>query len=656
MEFSVLGPLEVRADGRIIPLGGAKQRALLATLLLHANEVVSRDRLIDGLWGEELPATAAHIIETYVSRLRRILREAGVHNALIMRPPGYMLRIDPDELDLNRLENLMREGRRALADGNPEAAAEHLRQALALFRGPPLDDVAFFPFAQAELGRLVEMRLAALEDRIDADLAVGKSAALVAELEALVKAYPLRERLYGQLMLACYRAGRQADGLDAYHRARHYLAEELGVEPGRALRQLEHAILVQDPSLEPVLPKPEPVVEQPSSRVDPVVGAGTVLPSALARHGAKRRPVPHAGLPEPPPLAIRRRGLASRWRSMVLLVAALLVVLLAAGFTVTLHGRSSLLETVQGDAMRVIDPDTGAIVDTVPLGESAGRIAAGARSVWVTNFDDRTVSRMESGRVRQVIPVGGGPCGIAVGSGAVWVANALDGTVARIDLGTGRVVETIPVGNGPSGVAYGEGAVWVANTGDHTVVGIDPRTGNVTKRIGLDTSPADLAVGNGSVWATSESAGEVFRISPDGKGVVTIRMGTGLSAIAASPGGVWVANSHDGTVSRIDASRDVVTATLGVGHGPSGLAVSPQAVWVTNEFSGTVTRIDPHALVVAQTVRVGNRPVGIATVKSAVWVVVHGLSGHRSSALRIVVARPRTATSAAGPSRPRDRT
>lgn len=206
MEFSVLGPLEVRADGRIIPLGGAKQRALLATLLLHANEVVSRDRLIDGLWGEELPATAAHIIETYVSRLRRILREAGVHNALIRRPPGYMLRIDPDELDLNRLENLMREGRRALADGNPEAAAEHLRQALALFRGPPLDDVAFFPFAQAELGRLVEMRLAALEDRIDADLAVGKSAALVAELEALVKAYPLRERLYGQLMLACYRA------------------------------------------------------------------------------------------------------------------------------------------------------------------------------------------------------------------------------------------------------------------------------------------------------------------------------------------------------------------------------------------------------------------------------------------------------------------
>ena len=219
-----------------------------------------------------------------------------------------------------------------------------------------------------------------------------------------------------------------------------------------------------------------------------------------------------------------------------------------------------------------------------------------------------------------------------------------------------QVVETIPVGNGPSGVAYGEGAVWVANTGDHTVVGIDPRTGQVTRRIALDTSPADLAVGDGSVWATSKSAGEVFRISPDGKDVVTIRAGTGLSAIAATAGGVWVANSLDGTVSRIDASRDVITTTLKVGHGPSGLAVSPEAVWVTNEFSGTVTRIDPRTLVVAQTVRVGNRPVGIATVKNAVWVVVHGLAGHQSSALRAVVAPPRTATSAAGPSRPPDRT
>ncbi len=607
MEFRILGPLEVREDGQVIPLGGAKQRALLAALLLHANEVVSRARLIDGVWGEEPPATAAHTVETYVSRLRRVLHDAGSHDVLVTRPPGYMLRLGRDELDLNCSENLMREGRRMLAEGNPESAAERLRQALALFRGPPLDDVAFFPFAQAELGRLVEMRLAALEDRIDADLAAGKSGELVGELEALVKAYPLRERLHGQLMLACYRAGRQADGLDAYRRARQHLAEELGVEPGSALRRLEHAILVQDPSLEAAPHRQEPIVAEE--------------------------------VPEPP--AIGRRGLAlAPRRSVILLVALVLLASLAVGIT-ALQGRPRSPTAVQGDAMGIIDPDTGAIVGTVPLGASAGPIAVGAGSAWVANFGDHTVSRIESGAVRQVIPVGSGPSGIAAGNGAVWVANALDGTVARIDPGTGQVVQTIPVGDGPSGIAYGEGAVWVANTGDHTVVRIDPRTGKVTTRVGLDASPADLAAGAGSVWVTSESAGEVFRISPDGKDVAAIRVGTGPSAIAASPGAVWVANSLDGTVSRIDPSRDIVTATLEVGDGPSGLAVSPEAVWVTSEFSGTVARIDPHAPVVAQTVRVGNRPASIAVAGGAVWVVVHALSAHRGGTLRIVAAIPR---------------
>jgi YVTN family beta-propeller protein len=642
MEFLVLGPLEVREGGRVIPLGGAKQRALLAVLLLHPNEVVSRRRLIDGLWGEEPPATAAHTVETYVSRLRRVLHDAGSHDALIMRSPGYMLRIDPEELDLYRFENLAREGRRMLAEGNPGPAAECLQRALALFRGPPLDDVAFFPFAQAELGRLVEMRLAALEDRIDADLAAGKSAELVVELEALVKAYPFRERLYGQLMLAFYRAGRQADGLDAYRRARQYLAEELGVEPGSALRRLEQAILVQDPSLEAVPPRPGPIVAEVPSRVDPAADVAPVLPSVPALRRGKRPPGGRAEVPEPPPPAIQRRGLASvPRRSVILLVALVLLASLAVGVTTALHGRPRWFGTVHGDAMGIIDPGTGAIMGTVPLGASAGRIAVGAGSVWVANFDDHTVSRIASGEVRQVIPVGSGPSGIAVGKGAVWVTNALDGTVARIDPGTGQVVQTIPVGDGPSGIAYGEGAVWVAITGDHTVVGIDPRTGVVSRRVGLDASPADLAVGGGSVWVTSESAGEVFRISPDGKDVAAIRVGTSPSAIAASPGAVWVANSLDGTVSRIDPSRDVVTATLEVGDGPSGLAVSPDAVWVTNEFSGTVARIDPHTPVVAQTIRVGNRPASIAVVGGAVWVVVHALSAHRGGTLRIVAAIPR---------------
>jgi len=640
MEFGVLGPLEVREGGQVIPLGGAKQRALLAVLLLHPNEVVSRVRLIDGLWGEEPPATAAHTVETYVSRLRRVLHDAGSHDALITRPPGYMLRIDPEELDLSRFENLMREGRRTLAEGNPQAAAERLRRALALFRGPPLDDVAFFPFAQAELGRLAEMRLAGLEDRIDADLAACKSGELVGELEALVKEYPFRERLHGQLMLALYRAGRQADGLDAYRRAHQYLAEELGVEPGSALRHLEHAILVQDPSLD-VSANRQPIIVEVPPPVDPVAGATSVVPSGSALRG-KERPRRGQGKVPPPPPAIRRRSLASVPRRSVILLAALVVLAsLAFGVTTAVRGRPPSLAAVRGDAMGIINPDTGVVAGTVPLEASAGRIAAGAGSVWVTNFGDHTVSRIERGEVRQVIPVGSGPSAIAVGNGAVWVANALDGTVARIDPGTSQAVQTIPVGVGPSAIAYGEGAVWVADTGDHAVVGIDPRTGKVIRRVGLDARPSDLAVGAGWVWVTSESADEVFRISPDGRDVVAIRVGTGPSAIAASPGAVWVANSLDGTVSRIDPSREVVTATLEVGDDPSGLAVSPGAVWVTNEFSGTVARIDPHAPVVAQTIRVGGRLASIAVVGTTVWVVVHALPAHRGGTLRIVAAIPR---------------
>lgn len=290
MEFLVLGPLEVREGDRVIPLGGAKQRALLAALLLHPNEVVSRDRLIDGVWGEQPPATAAHTVETYVSRLRRALHDTENHDVLVTHPPGYMLRIDPEELDLKRFERLAWEGHRALAERNPRAGAELLRKALALFRGPPLDDVAFFPFAQPEVDRLEEMRLAALEDRMDADLAAGRSAELVAELEALVSTFPLRERLRAQLMVALYRAGRQADALEVYRRTRQYLAEELGVEPGATLRRLEQRILLHDPSLEAVSPETE-------AGVPGVYASGE--PAAVIEAAPPIAPGVNANLPRP---------------------------------------------------------------------------------------------------------------------------------------------------------------------------------------------------------------------------------------------------------------------------------------------------------------------------------------------------------------------
>jgi DNA-binding SARP family transcriptional activator len=242
MQFRLLGPLEVVADDRSLELGGAKQRSLLAILLLNANQVVSSDRLIDELWGMAPPATAAKSVQVMISRLRKVLGEGR----LATHPHGYALRVDPAELDLARFERLVEEGRGSA----PENAARKLREALALWRGPPLADLAYEPFAQADVARLEELRFTALEQRIEADLAAGRHADVVAELEALVARYPLRERLRCQLMLALYRSARQAEALDAYRVARRVLSDELGLDPSQELQELERSILRQDPALE----------------------------------------------------------------------------------------------------------------------------------------------------------------------------------------------------------------------------------------------------------------------------------------------------------------------------------------------------------------------------------------------------------------------
>jgi DNA-binding SARP family transcriptional activator/tetratricopeptide (TPR) repeat protein len=250
LEFRILGPLEVYSEGHPVPLRGPRQRALLAILLLHAGEAVSSDRLIDLLWGERAPEGARKALSVRVSQLRRLLEQAGAQGMIVTRAPGYTIEVGPEQLDLRRFEGLSALGRDALDADDPVTASERLGAALDLWRGPPLADFAFEPFAQAEIGRLEELRLGALEDRIAADLELGRHARLVGELEALVSEHPLRERPRGQLMLALYRCGRQAEALETYREARRTLVEGLGLEPSRELRALEQAILAQAPSLD----------------------------------------------------------------------------------------------------------------------------------------------------------------------------------------------------------------------------------------------------------------------------------------------------------------------------------------------------------------------------------------------------------------------
>src|SRR4051812_23919545 len=283
MEFRILGPLEIWRHGRDVPCRGPKQRLLLATLLLSANEVVSSDRLIGALWGEQPPPTAQKALQVHVSQLRRVIDP----DLLVTRPPGYELRVGPEDLDLHQFETAVAEARRAAAQGRPEQAGESLSAALALWRGPALADLTFEEFLQPEIARLEELRLAAVEDRIDADLAVGAAAELVPELEALAVAHPLRERIRGQLMVALYRSGRQADALNVYREMRKLLVDELGLEPGRALKALEERVLAQDLDLD--LPGGQPAADSDAGFVGRERELQELLPlvdSAIAGHGA----------------------------------------------------------------------------------------------------------------------------------------------------------------------------------------------------------------------------------------------------------------------------------------------------------------------------------------------------------------------------------
>jgi DNA-binding SARP family transcriptional activator len=252
MEFRILGPLTVWHEGVEVSLGGRKPRALLASLLLHANEVVPADRLIDELWGEDSPQDAATALRVNVSRLRKALPQ----DVVTTRPPGYIVRAELDALDRHRFERLVDEGRCLLARGLAAHASDRLRDALSLWTGPALADFTYESFAQAAIARLEEIRLAAIELRIDADLALGRHDELVGELEALVAEHPLRERLRRCLMTALYRSGRQAEALDVYRNARRVLVHGLGIEPSPALHELERAILRQDPSLDLEAPTP----------------------------------------------------------------------------------------------------------------------------------------------------------------------------------------------------------------------------------------------------------------------------------------------------------------------------------------------------------------------------------------------------------------
>jgi YVTN family beta-propeller protein len=563
LEFWVLGPVRATDDGREIPLGGVKQRSLLALLLLHPGTVLSADRLIDELWGEAPPADATTALQAHVSRLRKALAPLEVIHT---RAPGYV--VQDAVVDADRFRALAAEGRHA--------------EALALWSGRALDDVRYEPWAASHAEALDEERLAVLEARMEADLAAGRD--VLAELQDLVREHPLREPTRGQLMLALYRAGRHAEALDAYTAYRKRLAAELGLEPGPELRRLQERILGHDPVL--------------GGRRAPLARTRRRAPLALAAVAA---------------LAALGLGLAlgggdDRHATATGDGGALVELDARTGepgdrFAV---GTTPSAVALGEGAAWVVDADDQTVsrisddVDTFAIGATPTGVAVGGGAVWVG-----------AGAARP-----GGQVHGPVTTGLAQVDPGARTVRARVDLPAGRTDAHVS----EQAVAVSSDAVWaIAPDGRLLRIAGEART--------PVRGPRALAVAAAGedIWVLG-GGGEVGRVDESTRRIADpVKItASALGGLAAGEGSAWVAAPADGTLWRIDAGTPPSTRTIDVGVGATGVAVGAGAVWVTNPLEGTVVRVDPATNRVTQRVRLGGTPRGVAAAGDRVVVAVTG--------------------------------
>ncbi len=596
LQFRILGTLEAWRDGAVVDLGARKQRAVLAVLLLHANRVVSTERLIDEVWGEKPPETARSALQVYVAALRKAL--GGEVSALRTSAPGYVLDLEPGALDLDRFIALRDEGQAARDD---ERRSELLRDALELWRGTPLADLSAEPFAARAAARLEELRLEALEQRIDADLALGRHTALVLELESLVAEHPYRERPRAQLMLALYRSGRQAEALDVYQEGRRLLVDELGLEPGDELKELERSILQHEV---PAAPVP-------------------------TRSGASSQ---------------RKRPLRRRW--VVAIAAAVLVAGTASALGFLAAGGESPRIWTSTNAVGVIDPATNRVVAEVPVGAGPGPLAVGGDAVWVANLQDETVSRIDpvTRTALRSIPAGGVPADLTFGGGAVWAFLSASDALTGIDpafnetsllrMKVDQAARSLNPGwrcsTQQASLAVDGQRAWIA-CGHTRLERVDLRSG-VPSGTAFDAGGvfvplefSDIAFGQGSAWVLNRAANTVMEIDAATNVAAASRaitVGRSPYAIAWGHGSLWVANREDDTVTRVRLGPGQVPAetTIDVGDGPVDIAVGTDAVWVADSLDGTVSRVDPATNSLAETIDVGGRPARIAAGAGFVWV------------------------------------
>jgi DNA-binding SARP family transcriptional activator len=636
MEYRILGPLEVAHEGEPVPLGRPKERLVLAVLLLHANEFVSRERLIDEIWGAAPPPTAKKAVNVYVSQLRKALAR-NAHDPITTADGGYRLRVDPDELDAGRLRQLLATAHERESEGKLEAAAQLLREVLALWRGPTLSGLLLESHGREEIAQLDEHRLTALMDRIDCDLALGRHEEVLGELHVLVGEHPLRERLRAQQMLALYRADRQADALDAYQQARHDLIDELGIEPSESLQRLQQGILRHDPALE--------------------APAGTAGVNGLAPPPATPLPVPTADVVHSAwPWRFRPR----RWQ----LALAALVILAAATSAAIVSTWAGATPRVVPNSLVRLDPRNGKIVSVTPVGVEPGPIAVTPSAIWTVNFGARTVSRYDL-RTHRVDQKGGFPIRpygiVADHDGNVWVSSEAS-IITRIARGSGGTsagplyfshTKFIRLPRpGAGSLALGGGYLWVivgpyTAPGDNRITQVSLARDQPVRSWQLKGDTVAIAFGAGAAWVTTNYAGvgllNVIRPGAPRPESVHLENGnlSGPLAISVGEGGVWVitwgTNGGIGPGSPqalLEFDPDTLQRVNRIpfyGRGLWALAAGGGSIWVaassnSSPRNSSVIQLDPRSGRIIQTIPIGspNHAItcGIAATNDAVWVTV----------------------------------
>ncbi len=638
MEFRILGPLEVVEDGNPVALGTLKERLVLGVLLLHANEFVSRERLIDDLWGEAPPPTARKAVNVYLSKLRKALSGAGA-DPITTASGGYRLNVEPQGLDASRMQVLVAAAQKLVAKGELEAAAERLREALSLWRGPTLAGLQLESRGRDEVAQLDELRLTSLMDRIDCDLALGRHERVLGELGVLVPEHPLRERLREQQMLALYRADRQADALEAYAESRRTLVDDLGIEPSEALQRLQQAILRHDPALE---------TPQGTAGVNgrPALEAAPPATSTVAVAGEERPPIP-----------FRPR----RWQ---LALAGVVLLAASAAAAAILSDSAGATPRIVSNSLVQLDPRNGKPILVKPVGPEPEPIAITPTAIWTV--DDNALSRydLHTGAV-DASPMpsqSGQPNGIAfdragnawissasqsqyasgvnafvtrvtrgpgvtgpgvldpgseraytmpllalrmagfetVGADRLWVISGPHGPVARdhrlaiVDLRTSQLSD-LRLDERATAIAYGYRTVWIGTYGGPNFGGHSPddsrleaiRAGRsktletVLEKHGADWGPLSIAVGDGAVWVVTYSSRQLFKIDP-----ITLQIDHRLDlsteqvgSVAVGAGAVWATGAH--SIIKIDPRKDKIIRTFPIRVGfPCAVAATSTTLWL----------------------------------------------------------------------------